>query len=150
MLPSSRQISSAAEKLLVLEDWHRFGPYYDPTLLAWYHTFTANWNRIKHAYDRRFFRFSQKTGQSQSIKKRTPDGRHGHITCAPVFDTNGEMVAVVVDQEKHVRKANRAAMALTPLTFSSQLRIFVLFYLELALFLLVFLSERKIVLGSRE
>jgi cyclopropane-fatty-acyl-phospholipid synthase len=56
MLPSSRQISSAAEKLLVLEDWHSFGPYYDPTLLAWYQNFKANWDRIKHAYDGRFFR----------------------------------------------------------------------------------------------
>jgi cyclopropane-fatty-acyl-phospholipid synthase len=56
MLPSSRQISSAAEKLLVLEDWHSFGPHYDPTLLAWYHNFKANWDHIKHAYDGRFFR----------------------------------------------------------------------------------------------
>jgi cyclopropane-fatty-acyl-phospholipid synthase len=56
MLPSSRQISSAAEKLLVLEDWHSFGPYYDPTLLAWFHNFRANWDHIRHAYDGRFFR----------------------------------------------------------------------------------------------
>ena len=56
MLPSSRQISTAAEKLLVLEDWHSFGPDYDPTLLAWYRNFMENWNRIKHAYDWRFFR----------------------------------------------------------------------------------------------
>jgi cyclopropane-fatty-acyl-phospholipid synthase len=56
MLPSSRQISSASEKLLVLEDWHSFGPYYDPTLLAWYQNFKANWEQIKHAYDGRFFR----------------------------------------------------------------------------------------------
>jgi cyclopropane-fatty-acyl-phospholipid synthase len=56
MMPSSRQISSASEKLLVLEDWHSFGPYYDPTLLAWYHNFKLNWDRIKHTYDGRFFR----------------------------------------------------------------------------------------------
>ena len=56
MLPSSRQISAAAEKQLVLEDWHSFGPDYDPTLLAWYHNFTANWSRIKHAYSGQFFR----------------------------------------------------------------------------------------------
>jgi cyclopropane fatty-acyl-phospholipid synthase-like methyltransferase len=56
MLPSSRQISSAAEKLLVLEDWHSFGPDYDPTLLAWYRNFKENWPLIKDGYDTRFFR----------------------------------------------------------------------------------------------
>jgi cyclopropane-fatty-acyl-phospholipid synthase len=56
MLPSSRQISAAAEKLLVLEDWHSFGPDYDPTLLAWYHNFKENWPLIKDLYDTRFFR----------------------------------------------------------------------------------------------
>ncbi len=56
MLPSSRQISAAAEKLLVLEDWHSFGPDYDPTLLAWYRNFVANWDLIKNRYDGRFYR----------------------------------------------------------------------------------------------
>jgi cyclopropane-fatty-acyl-phospholipid synthase len=56
MLPSSRQISSAAEKLLVLEDWHSFGPDYDPTLMAWYRNFTENWERIRSSYDEQFFR----------------------------------------------------------------------------------------------
>jgi cyclopropane-fatty-acyl-phospholipid synthase len=56
MLPSSRQISTAAEKLLVLEDWHSFGPDYDPTLMAWYTNFVDNWDKIKHVYDTRFFR----------------------------------------------------------------------------------------------
>jgi len=56
MLPSSRQISAAAENLLVIEDWHSFGPYYAPTLLAWYQNFVQNWDHIKAAYDGRFFR----------------------------------------------------------------------------------------------
>jgi cyclopropane-fatty-acyl-phospholipid synthase len=56
MLPSSRQISSAAERLLILEDWHSFGQDYDPTLMAWHRNFTANWSRIKAAFDDRFFR----------------------------------------------------------------------------------------------
>jgi cyclopropane-fatty-acyl-phospholipid synthase len=56
MLPSSRQVSAAAEKLLALEDWHSFGPDYDPTLLAWYRNFKGNWDRIKSAYDTRFYR----------------------------------------------------------------------------------------------
>ena len=56
MLPSSRQIATAAEKLLVLEDWHSFGADYDPTLLAWHHNFVTHWDQVKAAYDGRFFR----------------------------------------------------------------------------------------------
>lgn len=56
MLPSSRQITSAVEDILVLEDWHSFGPDYDLTLLAWYNNFVAKWDQIKAAYDERFFR----------------------------------------------------------------------------------------------
>jgi len=56
MLPSSRQISTTAEKLLYLEDWHSFGPDYDLTLMAWYRNFIENWHQIKQAYDGRFFR----------------------------------------------------------------------------------------------
>jgi cyclopropane-fatty-acyl-phospholipid synthase len=56
MLPSAKQITSAAEGLFVLEDWHSFGPYYDDTLMAWYGNFKANWDKIKDAYDQRFFR----------------------------------------------------------------------------------------------
>jgi cyclopropane-fatty-acyl-phospholipid synthase len=56
MLPSAKQITSAAERLFVLEDWHSFGPHYDDTLMAWHCNFKANWDKIKDAYDRRFFR----------------------------------------------------------------------------------------------
>jgi cyclopropane-fatty-acyl-phospholipid synthase len=56
MLPSGHQITSAAEKLLVLEDWHSFGPDYDPTLMAWYHNFVSQWDQIKSRYDDRFYR----------------------------------------------------------------------------------------------
>jgi cyclopropane-fatty-acyl-phospholipid synthase len=56
MLPSAKQITTAAEGLFVLEDWHSFGAYYDKTLMAWHENFTRNWDRIKGAYDRRFFR----------------------------------------------------------------------------------------------
>ncbi len=56
MLPSAKQITTAAEGLFVLEDWHSFGPDYDKTLMAWYRNFTQNWDRIKEAYDRRFYR----------------------------------------------------------------------------------------------
>ena len=56
MLPSAKQITSAAEGLFVLEDWHSFGPYYDDTLMAWYGNFKTNWDKIRDAYDQRFFR----------------------------------------------------------------------------------------------
>jgi cyclopropane-fatty-acyl-phospholipid synthase len=56
MLPSARQITAAAEGLLVIEDWHNFGPDYDPTLMAWHANFVRNWDRLKAEYDQRFFR----------------------------------------------------------------------------------------------
>jgi len=56
MLPSAKRITSAAEGLFVLEDWHSFGQYYDKTLMAWHENFTKNWSKIKDAYDERFYR----------------------------------------------------------------------------------------------
>jgi cyclopropane-fatty-acyl-phospholipid synthase len=56
MLPSAKQISSAFEGLLVLEDWHSFGQYYDQTLMAWYQNFINNWYKIKNIYEDRFYR----------------------------------------------------------------------------------------------
>ena len=56
MLPSARQITAAAEKRLVLEDWHSFGPHYDRTLMAWHAHFNEHWPRISKSYDGRFFR----------------------------------------------------------------------------------------------
>jgi cyclopropane-fatty-acyl-phospholipid synthase len=56
MLPSALQIAEAAEKRLILEDWHSFGPDYDRTLMAWYANFSEQWQRISQAYDGLFFR----------------------------------------------------------------------------------------------
>ncbi len=56
MLPSPKQITSAAEGVFVLEDWHSFGQYYDKTLMTWYGNFTKNWDKIKDMYDQRFYR----------------------------------------------------------------------------------------------
>jgi cyclopropane-fatty-acyl-phospholipid synthase len=56
MIPSAKQITSAAEGLFVIEDWHSFGQYYDNTLMAWYKNFTKNWDKLKDAYDERFYR----------------------------------------------------------------------------------------------
>jgi len=56
MLPSVRQIASAAEGLYVMEDWHNFGAYYDTTLMHWYQNFTTHWPEIADQYDERFRR----------------------------------------------------------------------------------------------
>jgi cyclopropane-fatty-acyl-phospholipid synthase len=56
MLPSARQICEAFEGLFVLEDWHSFGPDYDPTLLAWYDNFTNHWEELRDSYGERFYR----------------------------------------------------------------------------------------------
>ena len=56
MIPSAKQITTAAERLFVLEDWHSFGQYYDNTLMAWYNNFTKNWDKLRAAYDDRFYR----------------------------------------------------------------------------------------------
>lgn len=60
MLPSPAQLGKAIEGLFVMEDWHNFGAYYDPTLMAWLHNFEAAWPELVAAYpdkyDERFRR----------------------------------------------------------------------------------------------
>jgi cyclopropane-fatty-acyl-phospholipid synthase len=56
LLPSIRQLSQAAEGLLVMEDWQNFGAYYDKTLMAWYQNFDAGWDELKSTYSERFYR----------------------------------------------------------------------------------------------
>ena len=56
MLPSASQITAASEKLFLIEDWHNFGAYYDPTLMAWNSNFEKHWNVLKAAYSEEFYR----------------------------------------------------------------------------------------------
>ncbi len=56
MLPSVQQIAAESEDLFVMEDWHNFGAYYDPTLMAWWHNFDAHWPELKDKYGDRFYR----------------------------------------------------------------------------------------------
>jgi cyclopropane-fatty-acyl-phospholipid synthase len=56
MIPSIRQIGTAAERLFVLEDWHNLGTDYAKTLLAWYKNFTTHWPELFDRYDERFYR----------------------------------------------------------------------------------------------
>jgi cyclopropane-fatty-acyl-phospholipid synthase len=43
VIPSAAQLTAAQEGLLVLEDWHNFGPDYERTLLAWEANLLAAW-----------------------------------------------------------------------------------------------------------
>jgi cyclopropane-fatty-acyl-phospholipid synthase len=56
LLPTTSQITKAAEPHFVMEDWHNFGPYYDKTLMAWYQNFTDHWPELSKHYDERFRR----------------------------------------------------------------------------------------------
>ncbi|MBF9253440.1 cyclopropane fatty acyl phospholipid synthase [Pontibacter sp. 172403-2] len=56
LIPSLKQLSAAMEYIFVLEDLHNFGPYYDPTLMAWFHNFDANWEQLQDEYGDRFYR----------------------------------------------------------------------------------------------
>ena len=56
MLPSARQITTAAEGQQLIEDWHAFGNDYDRTLMAWHRNFEEHWPQLRHAYDERFYR----------------------------------------------------------------------------------------------
>jgi cyclopropane-fatty-acyl-phospholipid synthase len=56
MIPSMKQISESIEKLFIIEDWHNFGHYYDPTLMSWFDNFNRNWNELRGLYDDLFYR----------------------------------------------------------------------------------------------
>ncbi len=56
MLPSKKQICQAAEGVFTLEDWHNFGPDYDPTLVAWHDNFCTSWQDLNTRYDESFYR----------------------------------------------------------------------------------------------
>jgi cyclopropane-fatty-acyl-phospholipid synthase len=55
-LPSITQLAKAMEGRFVVEDWHNFGPYYDPTLMAWHANFNQAWPELKDKYGERFKR----------------------------------------------------------------------------------------------
>ncbi len=89
MLPSVAYIGKAMDDLLVLEDWHNFGPDYQKTLLAWCANFEKGWPDIKDRYSERFYRmwrfylhtsaatFGERHNQLWQIvlsKKGTPGG----------------------------------------------------------------------------
>jgi len=44
------------ENLLVVEDWHNFGPDYDRTCMAWWENFNQAWPNLRERYGDRFYR----------------------------------------------------------------------------------------------
>lgn len=58
VIPSEAQVTQAKEGLLVLEDWHNFGPDYDRTLMVWEANFLEAWSDLKKSenLDERFYR----------------------------------------------------------------------------------------------
>jgi cyclopropane-fatty-acyl-phospholipid synthase len=56
MLPSVAQLSAAMDGLLVMEDWHNFGPDYDKTLVAWQNNVDKHRDEFKTKFDERFHR----------------------------------------------------------------------------------------------
>ena len=55
-IPSAQEIARPLESRFVIEDWHNFGPDYDPTLLAWWQRFDAAWPELRANYDDVFYR----------------------------------------------------------------------------------------------
>lgn len=55
-LPAPIALTNAIGALFVMEDWHNFGHYYDPTLMAWCKKFDKNWSKLKDRYDETFYR----------------------------------------------------------------------------------------------
>ncbi len=56
MLPSIAQLGKATEADFVMEDWHNFGAFYDPTLMAWHERINTCWEQLGERYDQRFRR----------------------------------------------------------------------------------------------
>lgn len=55
-LPSIAQLANAMERRFLVEDWHNFGPDYDPTLMAWHANFNRAWPDLKDTYGEHFKR----------------------------------------------------------------------------------------------
>jgi cyclopropane-fatty-acyl-phospholipid synthase len=56
MLPSAKQIATACEGIMLIEDWHTMGVDYDRTLMAWFDNFDYHWPQLKSKYGNRFYR----------------------------------------------------------------------------------------------
>lgn len=55
-IPSPAHIGKAIDGLLVLEDWHNFGPDYERTLLEWWKNFDRAWPELKASHSKEYYR----------------------------------------------------------------------------------------------
>lgn len=56
VLPTIKQLSTAMEGLMIVDDWHNMGFNYSKTLLCWYDNFKKSYPSLDHdKYDRRFY-----------------------------------------------------------------------------------------------
>jgi len=83
MLPSEQQLMAASEKLFVMEDWHNFGVYYEPTLLAWHSNFEAAWPQLSGRYDERFRRMWRYYLLTSAAAFRTRDIQLWQVVFSP-------------------------------------------------------------------
>ncbi len=56
VLPTPHAVMAAMEGLFVVEDVHNIGEHYDPTLMAWWHSFDRAWPRLAEKYGETFYR----------------------------------------------------------------------------------------------
>jgi cyclopropane-fatty-acyl-phospholipid synthase len=55
-IPFIGHIGKSINGLMIMDDWHNFGPYYADTLIAWHQNFLDSWPEFKDSYDKTFFR----------------------------------------------------------------------------------------------
>ena len=55
-IPSIKQIGNSIEDLLIMEDWHNFGPDYARTLQAWHSNFKRHWPIFREELGDEFYR----------------------------------------------------------------------------------------------
>ena len=79
VIPSASQLSKSWQGLFTLEDWHNFGVYYDPTLMAWLKKFEESWESIKADYDETFYRMWRYYLCSSSASFRSRKNQLWHI-----------------------------------------------------------------------
>jgi cyclopropane-fatty-acyl-phospholipid synthase len=100
VLPSMRQLSGAAEGLLVLHDLHNIGVHYTPTLLAWHDNFLRYWSS-----DKRTVKRPEVWGSSETFYRMW---RYYLLICAANFATGGSQVWQLVFAKSHLRDGYRS------------------------------------------
>jgi len=93
MIPSPRQISRAAERLFVIEDWHNFGADYDTTLMAWYANVERAWPELKDKYGERFRRMWRYYLMGSAATFRTRSDQLFQVLLSPTGVPGGLRVA---------------------------------------------------------